>query len=146
MSNQVDLNDLKKEKVTMQVEMIKWMAEKLFDLFKGETRQVFLDNLKNEPDLVVRTFSYDIDLLLMRYSKETSRRAEAVAENDDVSAFVSCARAIVAYMRHDLLKEELESIPSRDPRGEPIDLKNFRVDPNNMAKWQREGPLPGLHS
>jgi len=95
----------------MDKDLIIWLGKKLNDLIPKEGRQRFLNDLKNNQEYVVKIFAHDLDNLFMQYMLETKNGELIVsAVEGDPNVYVTYAKAVVAHMRDELLKSELESV------------------------------------
>ena len=94
----------------MASEMIKWMANKLSDQLKGDSRKNFLDALKHNQEFVVKVFAQDVERLAMNYTMETKKTIGWHCAKEDPNCFETCAKAIKDYMHDEMLVEELATI------------------------------------
>jgi hypothetical protein len=95
------------EEIMAATEMVKWMARKLSDGVKGSARKNFLEALRNDQEYVIEIFAHDVEGLSMNYCMETGQQAYLNREEGDRDPYVSCAKAILAYMCDEMLKDEL---------------------------------------
>ena len=103
----------------MKSAMIAWMAKRLngsIGVDDTEVRRRFIGDLKNNEGYVVEVFSRSILGLVLEYTLEFGECVCLDAENNDAHPYITCAKAIVAFMRDELLKQEIAATVSDTPR------------------------------
>jgi hypothetical protein len=97
-------------RIDMVTDLIVWMAEKLNKLVPSTGRSKFLDDLMNNEDFVVNVFACDVESLIAEYTCKTGEVTCLNTAGGDKNCFVTCAKAIVRYMKDEMLKDELAAL------------------------------------